>query len=49
VLFMPDRMFSNLDVGDGLSYTLAIIDLSDSENLNFLFVSDPNPISLVEQ
>ncbi|MBE2272489.1 MAG: S8 family serine peptidase [Anaerolinea sp.] len=49
VLFAPDYLFEGMRVGTELFYQLAIIDLSDTENLNFLYVSDPVEIQIVER
>lgn len=41
VLFIPNNVFANVPRGTQLSYQLAIIDLTDTDNLNFLYMSDP--------
>ncbi len=49
VLFIPDGVFADIPRGTQLSYTLSIIDLSDTDNLNFLFVSDPIAVEVSER
>ncbi len=47
VLFIPDRLFTDLPVGTELTYWLAILDLSDSQNIRALWESELFEIAIV--
>lgn len=49
VFFVPDALFADFSAGSTLNYQIAIIDLRDPDNFNFLYVSDPVAITIAER